>query len=529
VSKAAYNVALTLRVVAGSAAPVPWGSAADNRQRADMHALLAEDEHQQHVWQRARGYMKTTDSGVAALAALLTDVPPNGVVQVFAVDLEQARKIMTAIRTAAAHLPSVPLRVTANRAVRTDTDAAIVVETSDAASALGASPHLLILDEFANWKDTASFQGLWDNVYSGLPKQGNARILIVTSAGPIGTWAYERLVTFQKSGHWRYSLAPGPAPWRTPEDLERQREGLSSAAAFRMFHLNEFTTPEDGLVGEEDLAVAVAAGLRARPYDPRHNYVVTADLGVVKDATVVTVCHREGNRVVQDALARWVPRLGRHVRLDDVRAEIARLHSEYAGAPVRIDPSQARQMVQGLQEAGVMIETVTIDAAYNHACATALQQSFEQRRIDLLDVPDQTKELGTVVVRTRTAGGKETVSLDSTGNGHDDIADVLGMAAEFLLSRPYFGQPSVNNHADLVGAEVRRGGGQRQAARLGPRDLGTVPKNASRRRPGALSAYDRIRQRVARAETSTTPPSTNPPPAERTRYFRPDTRITGPG
>lgn len=522
-SDAAYAVALTLRVVAGTDRPVPWGSVADDRQRADMRALLTEDDPRQHVWQRARGYMKTTDSGVAALAALLTDVPPNGVVQVFAVDLEQARKIMTAIRTAAAHLPSVPLRVTANRAVRTDTDAAIVVETSDAASALGASPHLLILDEFANWKDTASFQDLWDNVYSGLPKQGNARILVVTSAGPVGTWAYERLMTFQRSRHWRYSLAPGPAPWRTAEDLERQREGLSSAAAFRMFHLNEFTTPEDGLVGEEDLAAAVAAGVRSRPYDPAHGYVVTADLGVVKDATVVTVCHREGDRVVQDALARWLPRFGRHVRLDDVKAEVARLHAAYGGAPVRIDPSQARQMVQGLQEAGVLIETVTIDAAYNHACATALQQAFEQRRIDLLDVPEQTKELGTVVVRTRTAGGKETVALDSTGNGHDDIADVLGMAAEFLMSRPYFGAPSVSNLNALAANEVHRGGGQRQRVRVGPRDLGTPPRNAPRRVPGAPTPLDRLPRRADPR------PSTTPPPAGRTRYYRPDTTITGPG
>ncbi|WP_166136514.1 terminase large subunit domain-containing protein [Nocardioides ochotonae] len=504
-SEAAYALATTLRVVAGSAEPVPWGSVADARQRADMHALLAEDDPRQHVWQRARGYMKTTDSGVAALASLLVDVPPSGVVQVFAVDQDQARKIMTAIRVAADHLPAdaPPLKITANGATRVDTEAAVVVETSDAASALGASPHLLILDEFANWKDTGSFQDLWDHVYSGLPKQGGARILIVTSAGPVGTWAHGRLTTFQKSRHWRYSLAPGPAPWRTPEDLERQREGLSSHAAYRMFHLNEFTSAEDALVTEEDLAAAVRDGVRERPYDPAHGYVITADLGTSHDASVITVCHREGNRVVQDTVRRWLPRLGRPVPLPEVRDELVRLHEDYGHAPIRIDPSQARLMVQEAQAAGVLIEAVTISVAYNHNCTTALQSAFEQRRIDLLDVKDQTDELLTVVVRTKTSGGKVTVQMDSSGNGHDDQADALGMAVEFLMSRPHFGMPHVTNVGALSQVRVRHASGAtpvrgaaREGVRVSQRDLSSSSQAARAARApvrDALAAYARAR------------------------------------
>lgn len=491
-SEATYRVALTLRVIAGTNEPAPWGSVADDRQKADMHALLVGGGPPQHVWQRARGYMKTTDSGVAALSTLLTDVPGNAVIQVFAVDLEQAQKIMGSIKIAAEHLPSVALKFTLNSVTRPDTGASILIETSDAPSALGATPYLLILDEFANWRDTDAFEHLWNTVYSGLPKHGNARILIVTSAGPVGTWAYDRLMTFQKSKHWRYSLAAGPAPWRTPEDLERQREGLSSRAAFRMFHLNEFTTPEDGLVDEDDLTAAVAEGVRVRPYDPNLAYVITADLGVVKDPSVVTVCHREGDHLVQDVLARWAPRPGRHVRLEDVRDEIARLHREYGGAPVRIDPSQARQMAQEMTERGVYIETVTIDQGYNHVCATALQLAFRQHRIDLLDVPDQTKELATVVVKTRTRGGKVTVSLDSSGNGHDDIADAVAMATEYLLSRPYFGAPLVTNADDLARTKVQR----TTPLRTAPRDRRTLPNNAPRSVPGRdMTAYDRYRQR----------------------------------
>jgi len=498
-TEAAFGLALTMRVVAGSAQPVPWGSAADTRQKADMHALLAEPALNQHVWQRARGYMKTTDSAVAATATLLADAPPNSVIQVFANDQDQARHIMTAVRTIVDYLPgdAVPLRLTANGVTRSDNGAGVRIETSDSASSLGASPYLLIVDEFANWRDTPSLKALWDSTYSGVPKQSSAtRVLIVTSAGPIGTWAYERLSTFQKSKHWRYSLAPGPAPWRTPEDLEKQREGLSSLAAFRMFHLNEFTTAQDALVGEEDLGAAVREGVRERPYDPQFSYVITADLGTSHDASVLTVCHREGNRVVQDALRRWVPRLTRKVHLPDVRDELVRLHEDYGKAPIRIDPSQARLMIQEVQDF-VLIQAVTINVAYNHNCTAALQAAFEQRRLELLDVKDQTDELLTVVVKTSTAGGRATVQMDSSGSGRDDQADTLGMAVEFLMSQPHFGMPQVSNVAGLRDGEVRRNvpNGQRVRVRVVQRDLSTPRPGSPRKVPGALTAYDRFRQR----------------------------------
>ncbi|GAB3434764.1 hypothetical protein GCM10027517_03180 [Phycicoccus ginsengisoli] len=500
-SEAAYRLALTMRVMAGSASPVPWGSVADPRQKADLHALLAEPVVNQHVWQRARGYMKTTDSAVAATSTLLADAPPNGVIQVFANDQDQARHIMTAVRTILGHMPSdaAPTKVTANGVTLLSNGATVRVETSDSASSLGASPYLLIIDEFANWRDTPSLRALWDATYSGVPKQSSdTRVLIVTSAGPIGTWAYERLASFRRSKHWRYSLAPGPAPWRSPEDLEKQREGLSSLAAFRMFHLNEFTTAEDALVGEEDLLAAVAAGVRVRPYDAAHSYVITADLGTSHDASVINVCHREGNRVVQDAHRRWVPRLGRNVPLPEVRDELVRLHEDYGGAPIRIDPNQARLMIQEVQDR-VLIEAVTINVAYNHNCTAALQSAFEQRRLDLLDVKEQTDELLTVVVKTSTAGGRATVQMDSSGAGRDDQADALSMAVEFLMSQPHFGIPHVNNLPSLAALDYRRGApvsrAQRERARIGKRTLETPAVGVPRKVPGRLSAYDRFRRR----------------------------------
>ena len=542
-SEAAYKLALTMRVRAGGPDPVPFGSAADARLRADLHALLAEDAVTQHVWQRARGYMKTTSSAVAATAALLVDAPANSVIQVYATDLDQSRIIMRAVGTIVDHLPaSLPtLALTKNSVTRVDNGASIRVETSDAASALGAMDlHMLVLDEVANWPDTDSFRSLWDNVYSGVPKTGDTKVLLVTSAGPIGTFAYERLMTFQKSRHWRYSLAPGKAPWRTDEDLEKQREGLSSLAAFRMFHLNEFTSAQDALVGEEDLAAAVAGGVRERPYDPAHAYVVTADLGTTKDASVITVCHREGSRVVQDAHRRWLPRLGRKVDLPAVRAELAALYHAYGSPVTLIDANQALLMAQDLLALGVYVRPIHITAQYNHACASALQTALEQHRIDLLDVKEQTDELLTVVVRTRTAGGSATVALDSSGSNHDDQADVLAMAAESLMSRPAGGPLTTNAGAFEGGLQVRRGAGDqpvlyasRETVQRGPRDLTTPSYGQPRKVTNQASRLDRFRSRfgwgreveaapppaprvnVKRVTGSTTPTDAAPPAGKR--------------
>lgn len=477
-SEAAYDLALTMRVMAGGDRPVPFNVGADARVKADLRALLADAEPRFHVWQRARGYMKTTSSAVAATAALLVDAPANSVIQVYAADGDQARIVMQGIKTILSHLPpSAPsVTVTRNSVTRDDNDAMIRIETSDAASALGAmNLHTLILDEFANWPDVEGHRALWDNVFSGAPKTGATRVLIVTSAGPIGTFAYERLMTFQRSKFWRYSLAPGPAPWRTQDDLDAQREGLSSLAAFKMFHLNEFSSAENALTSEDDLQAAVAESVRERPYQPGTTYVVTADLGTAKDASVITVMHRDGSQVIQDVLRRYLPRLGRRVDLAAVRDEIETLHRAYGMAPVIADASQAFLMTQELQERGVNITAIPITLQYNNACASALATSFEQRRISILDIKEQTDELRSVILRTRTSGGTVTVSLDSSGSGHDDTADVLAMGAQHLLAQPWYGAPVQSNSEALQQALVRRPlpqmpgiAGPRRGPRRGP-------------------------------------------------------------
>lgn len=432
---------------------VTWGSVATAQQAEDALAVVRGDEPRWHFWLRPRGMSKTTDAALVALACLLTIQPPNSRSLVYAVDADQAMLLFERMAGLLASLPDGAVRVTQSRVTNVGTGAFLTVESSDAPSALGHTPWLVVVDEFCAWPDTRGPRRLWSAVVSSLPKRPDSRLLVITSAGDPGNWTHDIVRQAREGGDWRFSYVPGPTPWWSARDVEKQRSALSGSA-FSWYVLNEFAAAENALAAAEDLAAAVAAGVAARPHDPRHRYVVTADLGRKVDASVVAVAHRDGERVVVDCVDRWLPTRGRPVRLETVEAAIRARRAEYGQAHVRLDPAKGEQMSQRLREDGVEVEEYAFTQASVDRLARTLERLFQERRISLPDLPDLTDELGTVVLKTTPSG---RTRIDHHSGRHDDQAVALALAAHWLISQPYYGAPTVTNAGDLARApRVRR-------------------------------------------------------------------------
>jgi phage terminase large subunit-like protein len=424
---------------------VPWESVATGQQVDDAYAVVRGEDPRWHFWLRPRGMSKTTDAALVALACLLTIQPPNSRSLVYAVDADQAMLLFERMAGLLSALPGDLVKVTQSRITNVSTGATLTVESSDAPSALGQTPWLVIVDEFCGWKDTRGPKMLWNAIVSSMPKRPDSRLLVISSAGDPGNWTHDVVKQAREGTSWRFSYVPGPTPWWLSRDVAKQREALSDSA-FSWYVLNEFAAAENALVAADDLAAAVARGVVSRPYDPTQRYCLGVDLGRKVDASVVAVAHREDDRVVVDRVERWLPTRQRPVRLETVEAAVVRLREEYGRAHVRMDPAKGEQMSQSLREGGVSVEEFTFSETSVDRLAGTLSRLFAERRITVPDVPDLLEELGTVILKTTPSG---RTRIEHHSGKHDDQAVATALAAHWLLSQPFWGAPSVNSMQDV--------------------------------------------------------------------------------
>jgi hypothetical protein len=429
----------------------PWGSIATEQQKADAASVLMGDDPRWHLWLRPRGMSKTTDAAYVALAALLTIQPANSRSLVYAVDEDQAALLFERMAGAVAQLPEGSVKVLQRRIVNVATGAFLTVESSDAPSALGHTPWLVVVDELMAWKDVRGPKNLWTAIVSSLPKRPDSRLLVITSAGDPSNWTYDVVQSAAETDDWRYTYVPGPTPWWSAEDVRRQK-ALLSASAYSWYIANEFAASDNALIAPDDVAAAVMQGIVSRPYDPAYRYVLGVDLGRKVDASVVAVAHREGSRVVVDRVERWLPTRLRPVRLDTVEAAVRRLRAEYGNANVRMDPAKGEQMSQALRETGVLVEEYVFSEPGIDKLASNLMRLFSEREIDVPDVPDLLDELGSVVLKTTPSG---RTRIDHYSGKHDDQVIAIALAAHWLMAQPHYDAPMRTN-ADALGERLTR-------------------------------------------------------------------------
>lgn len=462
----------------------PWGSVATQGQQEDAEALLGGQDPRWHLWLRPRGMSKTTDAAYVALAALMTIAPPGSRSLVYAVDADQAALLMERMTLAVAQLPEGSVKVLNGLIENVATGAFLTVESSDAPSALGHTPWLVVVDELMAWKDVRGPKALWEAIISSLPKRPDSRLLVITSAGDPSNWTYDIVQSAADDliGDWRYSYVPGPTPWWTQADVRRQK-GLLSASAFAWYIANQFAASDNALVAAEDLAAAVMRGIVSRPYDPAHRYILGVDLGRKVDASVVVVAHREGDRVVVDHVERWLPTRLRPVRLDTVEAAVRRLQAEYGNAKVRMDPAKGEQMSQSLRETGLLVEEYVFSESSIDKLASTVTRLFAERLIDVPDVPELLDELGSVILKTLPSG---RTRIDHYSGKHDDQMIAIALAAHWLMAQPFYDAPMRSNALALQERVTRR-----SVAAPGRSRVGVGQRNG--RGPDPLERLARLR------------------------------------
>lgn len=416
-----------------------WGEAAAPFQHEDAEAVmlgLAPDEARLHWLGRPRGGSKTTDAGGFALVALLVQAPLRSNSHAFARDREQAGLLLDALRGLAERSGLAPLLDFGAWSVTVKaTGARLLVESADAASALGARPYLLIVDELSAWPETREARRLWESLISGLPKRRDSRLVVITTAGEPGGMAAQILGGARTSTRWRVSDFVGPLPWADPEDLAEQRRLLPESAYLRL-HENRWVVAEDRLVTSADLAACTTLD-GPLEWDASHRYVIGLDIGLKSDRTVLTVAHAErqdaaGPRVVLDRIAVLQGTRSAPVQLADVEALAEQTSRAYGHAGIRLDPWQGVGLAQRLRDRGVSVEEWAFTAQSVGRLGATLHTLLRDHRLALPDDRELLDELLTVRLRESSPG---TYRLDHDAGRHDDRAVSLGLASLALVER----------------------------------------------------------------------------------------------
>jgi phage terminase large subunit-like protein len=387
-----------------------------------------------------------------AIVALLEQLPPASRSYAVAADKDQGRLLLDAIEGFAARTDELRGALQIDRwRISSRSGATLEVVPADAPSAYGLKPHLVIVDELAQWATTPGPRKVWEAIVSAVPKVPNSRLVVLTTAGDQAHWSHKVLKTAQSSEAWRVSEVPGPTPWLDADEIERQRD-LLVESSFRRLHLNQWVAGEDRLTTVDDVMSCVTLD---GPLGHEHGrrYVIGLDVGLKHDRTVASICHLDGDVVTLDRMQVWSGSRSNPVRLETVEEWLLEAVKQFGrSTKLVVDPWQAVNLIQRLRERRVAVEEFTFSQSSVGRLALTLYRALRDHQLALPDDQDLIDELANVHLVETSPG---SYRIDHDPDKHDDRAISLALAANHLLAnrkrRPRNSESVARALADLAG------------------------------------------------------------------------------
>ncbi len=421
-----------------------FGDTMDDWQRQDFAALdpalqraagvITNEVKTRAYLERPRGHSKTTDLAVIAVWALaFSSRPLRG--YCYAADKDQARLLRDAMQTLIRLNPWLGqiLEVQAHRVANVASGhpgegGSLVIEASDVGSSYGILPDLIVADELVHWQGDGS---LWHSLLSSAAKRKNCLLVVISNAGFADSWQWQVREAARTDEAWYFSRLDGPqASWLSPQNLAEQRRMLPAVAFARLWE-NQWSTGGGDALLPQDIEAAFDPALAPMTgREPGYKFVAGVDLGLSRDASAVVVlgAHRETGKIRLAFNQLWKPKQTRVV-LADVEQALRELHKRFDLQDVRYDPWQAAHLAQRLRLDGLPMTEVAATGGNLQALATAMIESFTDRRLHLYPCADLRRDLLKLRVEERSYGFRLTAPRDEDGHGDTGTAFSLALPA----------------------------------------------------------------------------------------------------
>jgi hypothetical protein len=360
----------------------------------------------------------------------------RGVALCLAVDREQARIVFSYVKAFFECIPMLRAMVEreTSSSLALDNNIDIVIATNSFRSVRGRTIVCAILDECAFWRDESSASPdleTYRAIRPGMVTVPGALLVGISSPYRKAGLLYNMFKAHYAKPDPRALYVKGASRTFNPTidqaevDAAIAEDPESASAEW----LGEFRGDISDFIGREAIEACVVRGLMVRPPMPNVSYYGFVDpSGGSNDAFTMAIVHREGQRIVLDAIgerrAPFAP--------DSVVDEFAATLRQYKISTIRGDAYAGEWPRQRFQSRGVTYEVADMNRSELYLAMLPLINSG---RVDLLDNQRMISQFVGLERRTARSGRD---SVDHAPNSHDDVANSVAGAVTMAASTSQF-------------------------------------------------------------------------------------------
>jgi len=306
------------------------------------------------------------------------------------------------------------------------------IVSSDAPSASGEKPDLIVCDEVTFWKK----RDLWDMLYAATEKRPDCVFIVITNAGLRDSWQDELRKMARMNPHsWFFFESPVGrtlASWMTPTRIEEMRKGLLRGFARRVLDNVWIDSTENPLLSEE-LILQCENGESLWPtYYTRFGYqpdlYVGIDVGRKKDLTVIWTLELVEVEGVMIAYTRWIDvlekkpfRYQKQFIKERLTRNVIKCNIDMGGIGYQL----AEELTE---EYPHKVEGVALGGPRQGQMALTTKSYFESQRIQIPSDPVLRLDLQQVSEAETAPGGVPIIKTALTDVGHADRFWAMALA-----------------------------------------------------------------------------------------------------
>lgn len=402
---------------------------------------------------------KSTIASGVALYMLFCDVFGAEVYSV-AGDKDQAKIIFQMTKRAIERNPILlsSVRIYKDEIVVPSTNSVYKVLSADAPTAHGLNPSCVIFDELWNQPDRELYDALTQS-----PVRKEPLTFVVTYAGTDQTSLLYQLyqMGMQKKDARMYFFwtEKNLASWVSDAYLEQQRMRLPSGV-FQRLHENKWSQGENSFISKEELETCKDYALRPMLGGKEGvKYYLAVDLGLVRDRTVLTICHKdsENNLIYLDFIKTYSGSKKNPILISDVENDILWANANFNIKKNIFDPWQMKGTAQRLR-GKIKVEEFTFTSGSIQKLSQNLYYLFHNGLIRIFPHKLLEEELLSLNAEEKSYGWR----LDHKSGGFSDHVISLGMSSMHAVQddKPIAGvlfteSPTMDEFQDRLKAEQR--------------------------------------------------------------------------
>lgn len=369
---------------------------------------------------------KSTLASGVALYMLFCDVPSAEVYSV-AGDKDQAKIIFSMTKKAIERNPILlaSVKIYRDEIIVPSTNSLYKVLSADAPTLHGLNGSAIIFDEIWNQPNRDLYDALTQS-----PVRKEPLTFIVTYAGNDQTSLLYELYQAgvqKKDPHMYFFWSEeNLSNWITPQYLESQKKRLPTHV-YQRLHENKWSQGENAFLTREEIQQCIDPVLKPQLGGNENlRYYLAVDLGLVRDRTVLTICHKDpnDNLVYLDYIKTYRGTKNNPVLISDVEKDILWANENFTIIRNIFDPWQMKGTAERLK-GRIKIEEFTFTSNSIQKLSQNLFYLFHNGLVRIFQHKDLEEELLNLNAEEKSYGWR----IDHKSGKYSDHVISLGMSA----------------------------------------------------------------------------------------------------